>query len=55
MTAKTGTMELYTAGRTVLPSSRLIFFSGRSADHGICDGLGRVPGLDGGLSCRFLI
>ena len=25
MTAKTGTMELYTAGRTVLPSSRLIF------------------------------
>ena len=25
MTAKTGTMELYTAGRTVKPFSRLIF------------------------------
>ena len=25
MTAKTGTMELYTAGRTVKPSSRLFF------------------------------
>ena len=55
MTAKTGTMQLYTAGGTVLPSSRLIFFGGRSADQGICDSLRRMSGLDGGLSCRFLI
>ena len=44
MTAKTGTMQLYTAGRTVLPSSRLIFSAAEAPTSESATGWGGCRG-----------